>query len=115
MHDWGGRKGAAQWVSSAYSVRVMRPVRRTAATAADGAAEAQLSHMRTSLCPLQHLGQLGYLLVGVAAAAPCVMLPLVLPQPLQEARRPLMQVRRPPPRPSAPSSTHLRSFRNVHS
>ena len=39
---------------------------------------------------LQHLSYLGYLLVGVAAAAPCFLLPLWL-QPVTEARKPLLQ------------------------
>jgi hypothetical protein len=39
---------------------------------------------------LQHLSYLGYLLVGVAAAAPCFLLPLWL-QPPAEARKPLLQ------------------------
>lgn len=38
-----------------------------------------------------HLGQLGYLLVGLAAATPCVVLPLLLQQPPSELQRPLIQ------------------------
>ena len=40
--------------------------------------------------PAQHLSQLGYLCVGLAAALPCVLLPLWL-QPESEARKPLAQ------------------------
>lgn len=42
------------------------------------------------MLPLQHLSQLGYLLVGLAAALPCCLLPLWL-QPAAEARNPLLQ------------------------
>jgi len=38
---------------------------------------------------LQHLSPLGYLLVGLAAALPCVLLPLWL-QPALEAKKPLL-------------------------
>lgn len=38
----------------------------------------------------QHLSQLGYLLVGLAAALPCFLLPLWL-QPAEEAWKPLLQ------------------------
>lgn len=53
--------------------------------------------MAWALCVLvpfklyNHLGQLGYLLVGISAAAPCVVLPLLLQQPPSELRRPLLQ------------------------
>ena len=41
---------------------------------------------------LQRLGSLGYLLVGLAAATPCVALPLLLQLPRSESQKPLLQV-----------------------
>lgn len=37
------------------------------------------------------LGQVGYVLVGLAAALPCVVLPLLMQQPPSETQRPLLQ------------------------
>jgi cycloeucalenol cycloisomerase len=87
LYEVSNRAQTATWASS--PTCTMTPVPWLCLTSYDMRGVVAKS-INPAAMRLQHLSYLGYLLVGLAAAVPCLLLPLWL-QPPAEARKPLLQ------------------------